>query len=349
MPMLLRQFAGRALSALLPVAAALALTALCVAALNADPIEVAQTLWSGAFRDAGRIAGVLNFWIPLTLACIGLIITFTAGLWNIGVEGQMMAGAVAASWAALYLPIPQPEVRVAAGVVCGALGGMAWALLVGLLKTRFGINEIFGGVALNAIINTLAIYLISGPWQPPEGGSAQFTPPFPVEARLPVISPDFEVPALTLILAVLASVGVALALRGTRFGLALRAAGKSPRSALLLGVPVTRVALLALILCGALAGIAGSHRVMHTYHSLRPLVSGGIGFYALLVALLAGFRAVPVPFLTFLTAAVVAGSTLVSIRLRIDQSLVGVFQGTLVLVILIAAGVRQRRAQAGKA
>jgi len=338
----------RLLFILLPVVIALGLTALCLLALQADPIQVAQTVWDGAFRDAGKLAGVLNFWIPLTLAAMGLIITFTAGLWNIGVEGQMMAGAIAASWSALYLPIPQPELRIAASVICGGLGGAGWALLVGSLKTRFGVNEIFGGVALNAIINTLAIYLISGPWQPPEGGSAQFTPPFPKEAWLPVMSPDFPVPLFTLMLTIIAAIGVILALRGTRFGLELRAAGKSPRSALLLGVPVTRAALIALALCGALAGIAGSQRVLHTYHSLRPLVSGGIGFYALLIVLLANFRALPVPFLTFVLAAIVASSTLLSVRLGLDQSLIGVFQGILVLVILMTAGLRQQRADAGK-
>jgi simple sugar transport system permease protein len=251
----------------------------------------------------------------------------------------MMAGAVMSSWVALYAPIEQPELRVLAGISAGALGGVGWALLVGVLKTRFGVNEIFGGVALNAIINTLSIYLISGPWQPPEGGSAQATPPFPQAARLPALSPEFPVPALTLVLAVLAVVGVIVALRGTRFGLELRAAGKNPRSALLLGVPVTRVALLALVICGALAGIAGAHRTLYTYNSLRPLVSGGIGFYALLIALLVGFRAMPVPWVALALAAVVAGSTRVSVLLQLDQTLVGVFQGFLVLLMLMASGI----------
>lgn len=347
--MRLPNFVSRALFIAVPILIALALTAVCILLLNADPIKVAQTLWDGAFRDAAKVAGVLNFWIPLTLACIGLIITFTAGLWNIGIEGQMMAGAVTASWSALYLPVEQPELRVILSILCGALGGAGWALLVGILKTRFGVNEIFGGVALNAIINTLAIYLISGPWQPPEGGSAQFTPPFPEAAWLPVISPEFPTPLLMLILTIFAVVGVVFALKGTRFGLELRATGKSPRSALLLGVPVTRAALVALMLCGALAGLAGSHRVLHTYHNLRPLVSGGIGFYALLVALLANFRALPVPFLTFVLAAIVAGSTRVSGLLQLDSSLVGIFQGILVLVILISAGVRQQYAETKKA
>lgn len=332
---------NRALFILVPVAASLVITAVLIAALGNDPLEVFNMTWTGAFRDSARVAAVLNLWIPLTLCAIGLIVTFTAGLWNIGVEGQMMAGAMAASWGAQFLALPQP-VLIPVCIGLGALGGLGWAALVGVLKTRFGVNEIFGGVALNAIANTVAIYLISGPWQPPEGGSAQSTPPFPLDAWLPVASAEFPVSLLMLALVVGLTLLVIASLRGTRFGLELKATGKNAKSARLLGVPVTRTALLALIVCGALAGMAGSHRVLHTYHALRPLVSGGIGFYALLIALLAGFRALPIPVLTFILAAILAGSTRVNTLLGVDPSLVGVLQGLIVLLILIAAGVRQK-------
>lgn len=334
----------RAAFILLPAAAALVITGVLIAALGSDPFDVFSKAWDGAFKDSAKIAAVLNLWIPLTLAAIGLIITFTAGLWNIGVEGQMMVGAVAASWGAQFLPLPQ-SVLVPVCIALGALGGTGWAILVGILKTRFGVNEIFGGVALNAIANTVAIYFISGPWQPPEGGSAQSTPPFPTNAWLPVISDTFPVSLLMLAVTITAVFAIVFALRGTRFGLELKATGKNAKSTRLMGVPVTRTAILALMICGALAGIGGSHRVLHTYHALRPLVSGGIGFYALLVALLVGFKSVPVALVTFALAAVLAGSTRVSVLLGIDPSLVGVLQGILVLMILIGAGLRQRQQQ----
>ncbi|GIK28403.1 MAG: ABC transporter permease [Chloroflexi bacterium] len=332
---------NRAAFILAPVALSLIITAVLIAALGNDPLEVFDMTWTGAFRDSARVAAVLNLWIPLTLCAIGLIVTFTAGLWNIGVEGQMMAGALTASWGAQFLSLPQP-VLIPVCVGLGALGGLSWAALAGLLKTRFAVNEIFGGVALNAIANTVAIYFISGPWQPPEGGSAQSTPPFPPDSWLPVASAEFPVSVFMLALVISLTVLVIASLNGTRFGLELKATGKNAKSARLLGVPVTRTALLALIVCGALAGMAGSHRVLHTYHALRPLVSGGIGFYALLIALLAGFRALPIPALTFALAAILAGSTRVNTLLGVDPSLVGVLQGLIVLLILIGAGVRQR-------
>lgn len=336
-----RDFALRLGLVIVPIILSLLLTALLIMLLDEDPIRVFETAWSGAFRDTERVASVFNFWIPLTLASAGLIITFTAGLWNIGIEGQMVMGAIFASWGAQALPLPS-VILIPTCIILAMIGGMAWGLLVGVLKTRFGVHEIFGGVGLNALANLLAIYLIAGPWQPPEGGSAQSTPPFPEASRLPVLSDEFPVSLLMLVITVAACLLVIFMLRGTRWGLELKATGKNPRSALLLGVPTERVALLAFVVCGALAGIAGSHRVLHTYHSLRPLVTGGIGFLGLLVALLISFKAIAVPFITFILAAVIAGSTRVKVLLQLDQSLVGVLQGLLVLLILMFNGVRER-------
>ena len=145
-----------------------------------------------------------------------------------------------------------------------------------------------------------------------------------------------------LILVFVAIVAVILVLRGTRWGLQLKATGKNARSALLLGVPTTRSAISALMVCGALAGIAGSYRVLFTYNSLRTLVSGGIGFLALLVVLLVAVRALWAPFVAFLFAVILGGSTRLKIALQLDQSLAGVLQGLIVLMVLLANGLRQR-------
>jgi simple sugar transport system permease protein len=124
--------------------------------------------------------------------------------------------------------------------------------------------------------------------------------------------------------------------------LQLKATGKNPRSALLLGVPTTRSALSALIVCGVLAGIAGSYRVLFTYDSLRPLVSGGIGFLALLVVLLVSVRTVWAALVAFAFAVILGGSTRLKVALQLDQSLAGVLQGFVVLLVLLSDGLRQR-------
>lgn len=326
---------------LAPVVASIAVTCVLIILVGHSPVEVFEKIWEGAFRNTNTLAGVFNFWIPLTLASLGLVVTFRAGLWNIGVEGQMAMGAVFASWAAQYVTLPSP-ILIPLEILLAMLGGALWAGLTGLLKTRLGVNEIFGGVALNSLASVFTIYLISGPWQPPEGGSAQSTAPFPTDALLPPISPEFPVSLLALIIAVVAMVGVYLALRGTRWGLELKATGKNARSALLLGVATERSVLSAFMVCGALAGIAGAYRVLFTYASLRPLSSGGIGFLALLIVLMVSMRVLIAPLVAFVVAALFFGSTRLRVALQLDQSLAGVFQGIIVLFILLAGGVRER-------
>lgn len=335
----------RALSVVLVVvsiALSLVLTAIIIAAVGASPVVVLEKIWEGIGLggetvNLGRMAGVVNFWIPLTLVSLGLVITFTAGLWNIGVEGQMMMGAIFASWVAQFVTLPA-IVLVPLELLAAALGGALWAAFAGVLKTRGGVHEIFGGVALNNLANIFGIYLVSGPWGN-QGGQA--TPPFPAEALLVPLE-SFNVNLLAVALVIAGFFVVWIGLRGTRWGLELKALGKSPRSALLLGVPTNRNVVLAMAVCGIMAGVAGGFRVMFTYGNLRPLVSGGIGFLGLLVVLLTGTRALWVPPIAAFFAAILAGSTRLKISLQLDQSLAGVVQGILVLMVILSNGVRGR-------
>ncbi|KXK18034.1 MAG: inner-membrane translocator [Chloroflexi bacterium OLB15] len=331
----------RILFVLLSIGASLLVTSVLVMVVGQSPLDVLDRIWQGAFRNSESTAGVFNFWIPLALCSMGLILTFTAGLWNIGAEGQVLAGAIAASWAARTFVLPN-EIQIPLELLFAVAGGALWGLLIGILKTRFGVNEIFGGVGLNAIISVYSIYLIAGPWQPPEGGSAQSTQPFPDHALLHPMNETFPVSLIALILTAVAIVAVYLLLRGTRWGLQLKATGKNAKSALLLGVPTTRATLTALMAGGVLAGLAGAYRVLFTYDSLRPNVSGGIGYLGLLLVLLTGMSAIWTPIVAFIFAAILSGSTRLRVSLGLDSSLAGVLQGILVLSMLLFNGVRQR-------
>ena len=330
---------------LIPVMISLAVAAALVTAVGRDPLEVVDALWKGAFKDSRKLGSVVNFWIPLTLVSIGLVVTFRAGLWNIGVEGQMMMGAIFASWGAQYILVDEslsPLLNVIL-IALSALGGMFWAFVVGALKIRLGVNEIFGGVALNALVNVISIYMISGPWQPRIGGSAQGTEPFPVPALLPEFSKTFPVNIFMIVLVFAAFAIVMIMLNATRWGLNLKAVGKNMRSARLLGVATERTSMSAFMVCGALAGIGGSYRVLFTFDNLRPLSSGGIGFLGLLVVLLLSIRLLWVPLITFAFAAILTGSTRLQIApsLKLDSSLAGVMQGMLVLFVILFQGVRE--------
>lgn len=328
---------------LIPIAISLLIAAVLVGGVGRDPIEVVETLWKGAFSDSRKLGGVINFWIPLTLVSIGLVVTFRAGLWNIGVEGQMMMGALFASWGAQFILLDE-SLSFLLNVILillAAFGGMFWAFIVGLFKIRLGVNEIFGGVALNALINVISIYMISGPWQPSIGGSAQGTEPFPIPALLPEHSREFPVNIFMIVLVIVLFIVVFGMLNATRWGLNLKAVGKNMRSALLLGVPTERTSMSAFLVCGALAGIAGSYRVLFTFDNLRPLSSGGIGFLGLLVVLLLSVRLLWVPLIAFAFSAILTGSTRLQISLQLDSSLAGVIQGLLVLLVILFQGIQE--------
>lgn len=166
----------------LAVLLALGFTTLVMLISGADPLQVYQNIISGAVGSPVKIADILVAWTPLLLATAGLLLTFTAGLWNIGIEGQITLGAIFTTWALRVLQptdLP-PALIMGIGFLAGALGGMIWAGLVALLKIFGNVNEIFGGLGLNFVATALTIWLIFGPWKRPGVGSMSGTEPFPL-------------------------------------------------------------------------------------------------------------------------------------------------------------------------
>lgn len=336
------------LPTLASVLLALAISILLLWLVGAPPLEASQLMWEGAFGTADKTANTLLAWTPLVLASAGLVITFAAGMWNIGVEGQIVMGAIAASFVAREVPGPALVV-VPLTIIAGAVGGGAWAWLAGILRTKGNVNEIFGGLGLDFVAAGLATYLVIGPWARTGVASTSGTDIFRVEAWLPTTTLfGAEMPVLAVTMALLATVAVYYLLRGTRFGLRLKAVGKSPRSAYLLGIPNDRYILNAFVLGGALAGIAGTVQATGFHHKLVPSVSGGYGFLGILVVLLAGFSARWIAPIALFFMAVSAGATQLELRLGLDSAFGGVLVTVIVLFVMFGtayAALRRRRAE----
>jgi simple sugar transport system permease protein len=323
-----------------PIAAALGATILLLLAAGAPPLEALRLIGEGAFGGSSRTADTLMAWVPLAIAGAGLVVTFAAGLWNIGVEGQIVAGAIAASWAARSIP-GSPPVAVTATLLFGVLGGTLWGLAAGVLKVKGKVNEIFGGIGLGFVAQALATYLIIGPWKRPGVASTSGTEPFRTETWLPTVGTTRLAP-VALILAVAALAAVWFLMRGTRFGLRLRAIGSNPASARLLGVPAEATALRAFATGGGLAGLAGGLLVAGIQHKLVPAIAGGRGYLAVLVVLLAGLGIRWVGPIALFFAAISVGSSQLQLRLDLDSSLGSVIQGLLVLAAVLFGGWQGR-------
>ena len=323
-----------------PVLLALCLTTLALVAIGANPLKAYAAMWNGAFGSAEKFSSVVDAWVPLVFCSIGLLITFTAGLWNIGIEGQMVMGAIFATWVARTFDLPA-AMMIPLLLVGGAIGGAGWALLAGAFKVYGRVHEIFGGLGLNFIAMGVALYLIIGPWKRAGIASTSGTDLFRQSAWLPNF-PGMTVGWIEIFLAILALGLVYFALRGTLWGLKLKAIGKNIRSAFWLGIPTNRYMLGAFALCGVCAGLAGAEQASGVWARLIPSISGGYGYLSILVVLLSGFRAPLVPFVAFLFAAVTKGSIALPLDLQIDSALGGVLQGVVVLLFVLSQGVRSR-------
>jgi simple sugar transport system permease protein len=322
---------------------ALLFTTLILFLTGAPPLEAYRQIIVGSLGTLKKITDVLVVWVPLLLATSGLLVTFAAGLWNIGIEGQITLGAIFTTGVLRMLQdssLP-PGSIIALAIAAGALGGALWAALAGALKTYGGVNEIFGGLGLNFVATALTLWLIFGPWKRPGTGSMSGTQPLPERLWLPLAG-DLRLSPWALVIAILGIGLVFLLLQGTHFGLRLKAVGRNARAAHLMGIPTSRYMMGAFLLCGALAGLAGSVQVAAVYHRLIPSISSGYGFLGLLVSMLINYQALWAAPVAFFFAALNIGSIQLPIVLRMDSSLSGVLQGALVLFVITMEGARQR-------
>ncbi|HFC09404.1 MAG TPA: ABC transporter permease [Chloroflexi bacterium] len=328
---------------LLAVLVALLFTSLVLVIAGASPVAAYWHILKGSLGSWTNIANVMVAWVPLLLATSGLLVTFAAGLWNIGIEGQIVLGGIFTTWVLRLLQhsTMNPALILALAITAGALGGALWSVLAGLLKVYGGVNEIFGGLGLDFVAVALTLWLIFGPWKRPGIGSMSGTEPFPEKLWLPTVAGS-RLSLWALLIGLVGAAVVYFLLSGTYFGLKLKAVGKNPRAAHLLGIPTTRYLMSAFLLSGLFAGLAGAVQVTAVYHRLIPAISSGYGWLGLMVSMLINFQPAWVAPVTLFFAILNIGSIQLPIVLKLDSSLSGVLQGALVLSFLLMAGVRQR-------
>ncbi len=332
------------------VLAALAFTSIILILTGTSPIAAFGNIILGSVSP-DVWDDVIVSWVPLILVTSGLLVTFTVGLWNIGIEGQITLGGIFATWAmrSTFESGLSPTLVLAIAILAGMAGGALWALLAGALKTFGGVNEIFGGLGLNFVATALNLWLIFGPWKRPGVASMSGTLPFPEAMWMPTIAAQSRFSIVPTVLAAAAIAAIFVLLRGTHFGLRLKAVGKNPRSSYILGIPTWQHMMASFAICGFLAGTAGAVQVTAVYHRLIPSISSGYGYLGLMVAMLVNYNAGPVVPVALFFAALNVGSIRLPIVLRLDSSLAGVIQGTLVLSVLLAQGLKRKLLARAKA
>lgn len=330
---------GTPLQLLLVPVAALAFTSIVLLGSGIDLVAAYRLIFFGAFSTPIRSADAIMLAAPLLLCAAGLTLTFAAGLYNLGIEGQMALGGIFAMGAMRLLLTAPPAVAWTVALCAAALGGALWAVLVGVLRLYGRVSEIFGGLGLNFVATGIALYLVFGPWKRPGTASMSGTEPLPREYWLPTVN-RLRLAPVAPILALLAIAIVWFMLSRTRWGLQLRAVGFNPAASRRVGVPADRRLLQSLFACGMLAGIGGGLQVLAVYHALIPNISSGIGLLALLVVLLVNAKPAWILPVAALFAVFSIGSNQLPLTLGADSSISGVLQGALVLFALVMRALR---------
>jgi simple sugar transport system permease protein len=310
---------------------------------GAPPLRTLFYLWQGSLGSWIKVSQVTTAWIPLVLCCCGLLFSFRIGLWNIGVEGQIMAGAVFATAVLRFgLEGADPFMMLGLAFLAGMIGGAFWAVIAGFLKTKAGVSEIFAGLGMNFVAMGLSLWLIFGPWKREGIASMSGTEPFPNALWLPTVF-DVRLSLLGLLI-VMAGLAVTVLILGrTHLGLALKAIGNNPKAALLHGLKPNLYVLYAIGLAGGFAGAAGAFQVVGVYHRLIPSISSNYGYLALLVVMLANYRIWSTPILAFFFACLNVGSIQLPMMLQLDSSLSGIIQGVVLLTTLFVYGWQQKK------
>ncbi|MEM3475035.1 MAG: ABC transporter permease [Nitrososphaerota archaeon] len=274
--------------------------------------------------------------IPIILSSLGLVVAFRMGFWNIGAEGQIYLGMVAATGIVIlhvfYDAIPISLMLIAMGVASFLAGG-AWCLIAASLKAKLGVNEVLTTLMLNYIAILFVDYLVYGPWRDPEGWGFALSIPFPDYATL-TFGGHPSVAGITISVAVAALVYVLF--KYTKLGFVLSVLGKSSEVAKYAGMSVGRATLLGSLISGGIAGLGGFYVVSGMIGRLRPRASPGYGYTAIIVAMLAQLNPwLILPAGIFFGGLLTAGDALQSL-LRLPASTITVFQSVIFLCIVLA-------------
>jgi simple sugar transport system permease protein len=332
------------LSSLVPILAlllALLIGAGMLLALGANPLEGYAALIRGAFGNLNALADTLVKATSLLLVGCGICIAFRGGVFNLGGEGQYILGAIGASVLALAFPQWPSWAIIPAGLIAGLIGGGLMGLIAGLLKSRFGVNEMLSTIMLNQIAVQLLNYLLRGPMMDPVQIEQQSFIPQTARFSLATDLPRIQPTRLNLgfFIAVAVAVLVWLLLWKTTWGYRIRAVGLNPRASQRAGINVATYSVIALLLSGALAGLGGAVQVYGVNHRLLTNGSatgftGNAGFNGIVAALFGQLHPLGTIPASILFGALIVGANELQRAVQVPSSLVTVLNGLVVIVVV---------------
>ena len=305
------------------------------AALGYDPIATLLAFFIAPVGSLNGLSELLLKASPLILIACGLAIGFRANVWNIGAEGQLIVGAIAACGVGLFYPNPESALLLPLMLVAGAGAGMAWAAIPAFLRARMNTNEILVTLMLTYIATLLLSWLVHGPWRDPAGFNYPQTALLPAAAMFEPFDYAYRVNPSIFITAV-AVVAMWWFADRSFLGYKMAVSGAAPLAARYAGFRESSAVWTGLLAGGAAAGAAGMMELSGPLGQLSPQISPGYGFAAIIVAFVGRLNAFGIVLGGLLMSLLFLGGEAVQMSLGLPAALTRIFQGILLFFLLAA-------------
>ncbi|MDH5806125.1 MAG: ABC transporter permease [Candidatus Methanomethylicaceae archaeon] len=314
---------------------AIALTFLATSILfiftGANPFLAFYYIFHGAFGNELLIIETLVRTSPILLISLGLAISFKCKVWNIGAEGQLYIGAMLGTIAALFMG--EFFLTLPIAIIFSILGGAAWASIPAFMKAKLGINEVITTFLMNYVAINLVQWLLAFPFKSPETLFPESSR-IPYSAIFPIIINHTRFHLGILITFIIILPLIYFLMMKTTFGFKLKVVGENPEAAKYSGISVSTTIFMALVISGALAGMAGFFEVAGIQYRMRPTISPGYGYTGIVIALLGQNHPIGITLASIFIAAIINGASTMSRILNQPQGIVDFIQGMLIIMVL---------------
>jgi len=301
-----------------------------VLCIGYNPFVIYKTFIVGSFRSALAIQGTIKVMIPMVITAIGVTLAFKMLFWNIGAEGQIIMGAIFASYFALFHSDWNHVVLLIVMMIAGFVGGALFGLIPALLKIKFGTNETLLTLMLNYIALYIVHYLQEDPWRDPNAGGFYKVARFSQNAALDKVLGVHSGWIIALILMVVAF----FYLNFTKQGYEISVVGESKETARYAGMNVKKIIVRTMILSGGICGLCGMIQATGADMTLSTSVAGGVGFTAIIIAWLAKLNPFAIAVVSFFFSVMEKGSSLVQSTYGLSTDVANVLQGIILFFFL---------------